>query len=149
MWKKDIKSVEEMEALAAEIGSYLKPPDVLTLEGELGTGKTTFSKALAKSIGVTRTVSSPTFTIIKQYEGNYPLNHLDVYRLADSEEDLGWDELFYGDAISIVEWAQFIQNELPEQRLDMVIRQTGSNARTIELTPKGERFTHICEEIFK
>ncbi|WP_301107097.1 tRNA (adenosine(37)-N6)-threonylcarbamoyltransferase complex ATPase subunit type 1 TsaE [Sporosarcina sp.] len=149
MWKKDIESVEEMEALAAEIGSYLKPPDVLTLEGDLGAGKTTFSKALAKSIGVNRTVSSPTFTIIKQYEGNYPLNHLDVYRLAGSEEDLGWDELFYGDAISIVEWAQFIQDELPEERLEMMIRQTGSTTRTVELTPKGDRFTHICEEIFR
>ncbi|SKB07267.1 tRNA threonylcarbamoyladenosine biosynthesis protein TsaE [Sporosarcina newyorkensis] len=148
VWRKEIKSVEEMEKLAAEIGSYLKPPDVLTLEGDLGAGKTTFAKALAKSIGITRTVSSPTFTIIKQYEGNYPLNHLDVYRLATSDEDLGWDELFYGDAISIIEWAQFIADELPEQRLEVVIHHTGPETRTVELTAKGERFTRICEEIF-
>ncbi|WP_228548317.1 tRNA (adenosine(37)-N6)-threonylcarbamoyltransferase complex ATPase subunit type 1 TsaE [Sporosarcina obsidiansis] len=148
MWKKEIGSIEEMEKLAAAIGSYLQPPDVLTLEGDLGAGKTTFAKALAKSIGVTRTVSSPTFTIIKQYEGNYPLNHLDVYRLANSDEDLGWDELFYGDAISIIEWAQFIEEELPEHRLEIVIRHIGPHTRTVELTPKGERFTQICEEIF-
>nr|WP_233201457.1 tRNA (adenosine(37)-N6)-threonylcarbamoyltransferase complex ATPase subunit type 1 TsaE [Sporosarcina sp. P13] len=148
MWKKDIGSLEEMESLAATLGSYLQPPDVLTLEGDLGAGKTTFVQALAKSLGVKRIVSSPTFTIIKQYEGNYPLNHLDVYRLANSEEDLGWDELFYGDAISVIEWAQFIEEELPEQRLNIVIHHTGETTRTVELTPRGERFTRICEEIF-
>lgn len=148
MWKKDINSLLEMDNFATEIGRHLLPPDVLTLEGDLGAGKTTFAKALAKSIGVTRTVSSPTFTIIKQYEGNYPFNHLDVYRLADSEEDLGWDELFYGDAISIVEWAQFIEEDLPEERLEIVIYRTGETSRLVEVTPKGERFTRICEEIF-
>ena len=148
MWKKEIESVEEMEKLAIKIGRYLRPPDVLTLEGDLGAGKTTFTKALAKAIGVTRTVSSPTFTIIKQYEGDYPFNHLDVYRLANSDEDLGWDELFYGDAISVVEWAQFIQEELPEHRLELVIHHTGPDSRIVECTPKGERFTRICEEIF-
>ncbi|ARD49667.1 tRNA threonylcarbamoyladenosine biosynthesis protein TsaE [Sporosarcina sp. P33] len=137
-----------MEMLAAEIGRRLRPPDMLTLEGDLGAGKTTFTKALAKAIGVTRTVSSPTFTIVKQYEGDYPFNHLDVYRLANSEEDLGWDELFYGDAISVVEWAQFIQDELPDQRLELVIHHTGPDSRQVECIPKGERFTRICEEIF-
>ena len=148
MWEKEIKSVEEMEKLAAKIGGCLAPPDVLTLEGDLGAGKTTFTKALAKAIGVTRTVSSPTFTILKQYEGKYPFNHLDVYRLADSEEDLGWDELFYGEAVSVVEWAQYIQDDLPEQRLELVIHHTGPGSRRVECTPKGERFTRICEEIF-
>lgn len=147
MWKKEIGSVEEMEQLAAVIGSHLRPPDVVTLEGDLGAGKTTFAKALARSIGVTRTVSSPTFTIIKQYEGDYPLNHLDVYRLADSEEDLGWDELFYGEAISLVEWAQFIEDELPDERLGLVIHQTGPTARVVEFIPQGKRFRQICEEI--
>ncbi|WP_233192183.1 tRNA (adenosine(37)-N6)-threonylcarbamoyltransferase complex ATPase subunit type 1 TsaE [Sporosarcina sp. P34] len=148
MWEKEIESVEEMKKLATEIGRYLRPPDVLTLEGDLGAGKTTFTKALAKAMGITRTVSSPTFTIIKQYEGDYPFNHLDVYRLANSEEDLGWDELFYGDAISVVEWAQFIQEELPEHRLELIIHHTGPDSRRVQCMPKGERFTRICEEIF-
>ena len=69
---------------------------------------------LAKAIGITRTVNSPTFTILKQYEGNYPFNHLDVYRLAGSDEDLGWDELFYGDAITVIEWAHLIEEDLPQ-----------------------------------
>lgn len=148
MWKREIGSVDEMESLAAEIGKHVRPPDVLTLEGDLGAGKTTFTKALAKSLGVERTVSSPTFTIIKQYEGMYPFNHLDVYRMADSEEDLGWDELFYGDAVSVVEWAQFIEKELPAERLELTIRHTGPDSRIVEAVPKGQRFRQICEEIF-
>lgn len=145
----EIHSVEEMEQLAAKIGRLLAPPDVITLEGDLGAGKTTFTKALAKSIGVTRTVNSPTFTIIKQYEGAHPLNHLDVYRLADSDEDLGWDELFYGDAISVVEWAHLIEDALPNERLDLSIRHSaaGETSRTITFHPHGKRFERICEEI--
>ena len=95
--KIEVNSVEETELIATKLAALLTPPDILTLEGDLGAGKTTFTKALAKGLGITRTVNSPTFTIIKQYQGNYPLNHLDVYRLAGSDEDLGWDELFYGE----------------------------------------------------
>lgn len=140
-----VSSLEETLDLAERLSQLLSPPDVVTLEGDLGAGKTTFTQALAKGLGVQRTVSSPTFTIIKQYEGTYPLNHLDVYRLEDSEEDLGWDELFYGDAISIVEWAQFIEEELPENRLAIRIIRTGDTARMIELEPTGNHFIEICE----
>ncbi|MBD7908269.1 tRNA (adenosine(37)-N6)-threonylcarbamoyltransferase complex ATPase subunit type 1 TsaE [Sporosarcina gallistercoris] len=140
-----VSSLEETLHLAERLSQLLSPPDVVTLEGDLGAGKTTFTQALAKGLGVQRTVSSPTFTIIKQYEGTYPLNHLDVYRLEDSEEDLGFDELFYGDAISIVEWAQFIEEDLPENRLAIRIIRTGDTARMIELEPKGNHFIKICE----
>ncbi len=142
-----VTSLEETVQLAEQLAQLLTPPDVVTLEGDLGAGKTTFTQALAKGLGVTRTVSSPTFTIIKQYEGIYPLNHLDVYRLEDSEEDLGWDELFYGDAISIVEWAQYIKQDLPENRLAIRITRTGDTTRLIELEPNGSHFIKICEAI--
>ncbi|WJY27187.1 MULTISPECIES: tRNA (adenosine(37)-N6)-threonylcarbamoyltransferase complex ATPase subunit type 1 TsaE [Sporosarcina] len=142
-------SVAETQALAEQLAAHLVPPDVLTLEGDLGAGKTTFTQALVRALGVSRTVSSPTFTIIKQYDGTYPVNHLDVYRLEDSEEDLGWEELFYGDAISIVEWAGFIAEELPDERLNIRIRRTGNTSRLIELEPAGMHFTKICEAISK
>ncbi|MBO1915013.1 tRNA (adenosine(37)-N6)-threonylcarbamoyltransferase complex ATPase subunit type 1 TsaE, partial [Microvirga sp. 3-52] len=90
-----VHSLKETEQLARNLALLLSPPDVITLEGDLGAGKTAFTQAFAKAIGITRTVSSPTFTILKQYEGNFPFNHLDVYRLAGSDEDLGWEELFY------------------------------------------------------
>ncbi|MCM3638807.1 tRNA (adenosine(37)-N6)-threonylcarbamoyltransferase complex ATPase subunit type 1 TsaE [Sporosarcina luteola] len=141
----NVHSLEETEHIANILAGLLSPPDVVTLEGDLGAGKTTFTKALARSLGVTRTVNSPTFTILKQYEGNVPFNHLDVYRLADSDEDLGWDELFYGDAVSVVEWAHLIEADLPEERLDIQIQHTGETSRKIVLIPKGERFEKICE----
>ncbi|WP_432353166.1 tRNA (adenosine(37)-N6)-threonylcarbamoyltransferase complex ATPase subunit type 1 TsaE [Sporosarcina sp. A2] len=142
-----VTSLEETVRLAHQLAKLLTPPDVVTLEGDLGAGKTTFTQALAKGLGVERTVSSPTFTIIKQYEGTYPLNHLDVYRLENSEEDLGWDELFYGEAISIVEWAQYIEQDLPQDRLAIRITRTGDTARTIEFEPTGSHFIKICEAI--
>ena len=142
-----VTTLAETVAFAEQLAPYLTPPDVLTLEGDLGAGKTTFTQALAKALGVTRTVSSPTFTILKQYDGQYPLNHLDVYRLENSEEDLGWDELFFGEAISIVEWAHYIQGELPDDRLDIRITRTGDTSRMIELEPKGHHFMKICEAI--
>lgn len=96
VFEKYITSVEETQALAHRLAALLEPQTTITLEGDLGTGKTTFTQALAKGLGITRTVNSPTFTIMKQYNGRLPLNHLDVYRLADSDEDLGWDEIFMG-----------------------------------------------------
>lgn len=143
----EVYSVEQTENLATKLSALLMPPDVITLEGDLGAGKTTFTKALAKGLGITRTVNSPTFTILKQYEGKYPLNHLDVYRLADSEEDLGWDELFYGDAISVIEWAHLIEDDLPLERLEIRIVHEGDHRRKITLRPIGERYETICEGI--
>ncbi len=140
-----VTSLQETEALAARLAALLAPPDVLTLEGDLGAGKTTFTQALAKALGVTRTVSSPTFTILKQYEGDYPLNHLDVYRLEGSDEDLGWDELFYGDAISVIEWAHLIEEDLPEERLAIQLFHQGETIREVVITPIGKRYEKICE----
>ncbi|GKV70217.1 tRNA (adenosine(37)-N6)-threonylcarbamoyltransferase complex ATPase subunit type 1 TsaE [Sporosarcina sp. NCCP-2716] len=145
----DTAAASETQDFAERLAAHLAPPDVITLEGDLGAGKTTFAQALARALGVTRTVSSPTFTIVKQYEGKVPLNHLDVYRLEGSDEDFGWDELFYGDAITLVEWAQFIQDELPEDRLDIRILRTGETSRLLELEPHGIHFKTICEAITK
>ena len=146
--KIEVNSVEETEKIATKLASLLTPPDVLTLEGDLGAGKTTFTKALAKGLGVIGTVNSPTFTIIKQYEGKYPFNHLDVYRLAGSDEDLGWDELFYGDAVSVIEWAHLIKDDLPTERLEIQLVHNGEDKRTIIITPLGKRYEEICEGIF-
>lgn len=142
-----VHSIEDTEQFAQQLAPFLSPPDVLTLEGDLGAGKTTFTQALAKALGIKRTVSSPTFTIMKQYEGRIPFNHLDVYRLEHSDEDLGWEEIFDGDAISVVEWAQFIEEELPKERLEIRITRDDEMTRTITLIPKGERFENICREL--
>lgn len=145
----NVNSLEETQALAMKIATLLEPQDTLTLEGDLGAGKTTFTQSLAKGLGVKRTVNSPTFTIMKQYEGRLPLNHLDVYRLADSDEDLGWDEIFFGDAVSVVEWAHLIEQDLPEERLAIRIERVNDTARRFLLNPIGQRYEQLCEEIMK
>lgn len=142
----EVHSQQETEIVAERLAALLTPPDVVLLEGDLGAGKTTFTKALAKGLGVKRNVNSPTFTILKQYEGEqYAFNHLDVYRLADSDEDIGWDEIFYGDAISVVEWAHLIEENLPEEYMEIRIIYSGETSRKMVFVPKGERFERICE----
>ena len=145
----NINNLEETQALAHKLAGIVEPQDTITLEGDLGAGKTTFTQAFAKGLGITRTVNSPTFTIMKQYSGRIPLNHLDVYRLEDSDEDLGWDEIFYGDAVTVVEWAHLIERDLPSERLAIEIRRVDENARVITLIPYGERYELLCEELLK
>ncbi|MDI2586883.1 tRNA (adenosine(37)-N6)-threonylcarbamoyltransferase complex ATPase subunit type 1 TsaE [Psychrobacillus sp. NEAU-3TGS] len=149
IYEQIINSEQETEKLAYQLADKLEPSDVLTLEGDLGAGKTTFTKSVAKGLGITRTVNSPTFTILKQYEGRVPLNHLDVYRLADSDEDLGWDELFYGDAVSIIEWAHLIKEDLPPERLAIQIQRLEDDKRKFTFTPLGKRYERLCEELFE
>ena len=149
MYERLIDSELETEVLARQLAELLQPADVLTLEGDLGAGKTTFTKSVAKGLGITRNVNSPTFTIMKQYEGRLPLNHLDVYRLADSDEDLGWDELFYGDAVSIIEWAHLIQEDLPPERLAIQINRLDNDKRRFMFKPFGKRYEQLCEELFE
>ncbi|MFC0525831.1 tRNA (adenosine(37)-N6)-threonylcarbamoyltransferase complex ATPase subunit type 1 TsaE [Pontibacillus salicampi] len=141
------KTPEGTQQLAEAIGSLLQAGDVVTLEGGLGAGKTTFTKGLARGLGVTRTVNSPTFTIVKEYEGRLPLYHLDVYRLEDSEEDIGFDEYLEGDGVAIVEWAQYIEPFLPENRLDITITYHGEEERIIQFLPHGDHFDRICKEL--
>ncbi|MGG1631781.1 tRNA (adenosine(37)-N6)-threonylcarbamoyltransferase complex ATPase subunit type 1 TsaE [Rossellomorea sp. NRS-1567] len=140
-------SPEETGQFAEKLAAHLKPGAVLTLEGDLGAGKTTFTKGLAKGLGVTKTVNSPTFTIIKEYRGRLPLYHMDVYRLDDSFEDLGFDEYFEGEGVTVVEWAHLIQDQLPEELLSLSIYREGDSTRRIVLKPYGDRYSELCKEI--
>jgi tRNA threonylcarbamoyladenosine biosynthesis protein TsaE len=140
-------SPEETGQFAEKLAGHLNPGAVLTLEGDLGAGKTTFTKGLAKGLGVTKTVNSPTFTIIKEYRGRLPLYHMDVYRLHDSFEDLGFDEYFEGEGVTVVEWAHLIQDQLPEELLSLSIYREGDSTRRIVLKPYGDRYSELCKEI--
>ena len=149
IFEKIIHNIDETKALATRLAELLEAQHTVTLEGDLGAGKTTFTQALAKGLGITRTVNSPTFTIMKQYEGRLPLNHLDVYRLADSEEDLGWDEIFFGDAVTVVEWAHLIEEDLPAQRLAIEITRIDETSRKFVFKPMGDQYVQLCEELLK
>ncbi|TAA71658.1 tRNA (adenosine(37)-N6)-threonylcarbamoyltransferase complex ATPase subunit type 1 TsaE [Planococcus salinarum] len=143
----EVTSPEETERFAAKLAEYLQPGDLLTLEGGLGAGKTTFTKGLAKGLGIKRMVNSPTFTILKQYSGDLNLNHLDVYRLENSDEDIGFDELFADDAVSVVEWAQFIEDYLPKERLEINMERLSEESRAIRFHPLGTRYETLCKEL--
>ncbi|WP_102028728.1 tRNA (adenosine(37)-N6)-threonylcarbamoyltransferase complex ATPase subunit type 1 TsaE [Salirhabdus sp. Marseille-P4669] len=142
-------SPEETMAFAEKLATYLKPGNVLTLEGDLGAGKTTFTKGLAKGLKIKRTVNSPTFTIVKEYEGIYPLYHIDAYRLENSEEDIGFEDYFAGDGVTVVEWATYISDFLPDTLLNVSITYESENARKIQLMPQGTFFEAICKELIK
>jgi tRNA threonylcarbamoyladenosine biosynthesis protein TsaE len=138
----------ETVAFANSLAHKLQSGDVLALEGDLGAGKTAFTKGLAKGLGVTRTVNSPTFTIIKEYHGRLPLYHMDVYRVSAEEEDLGFQEYFDGEGVTVVEWAHLIKEQLPEELLTIRIFRKGDTERRFVLEAAGERYTELCKEIF-
>ncbi|WP_066372257.1 tRNA (adenosine(37)-N6)-threonylcarbamoyltransferase complex ATPase subunit type 1 TsaE [Neobacillus fumarioli] len=142
-------SSEETFRFAEKLAQFLQPGDVIALEGDLGAGKTTFTKGLAKGLEIKKTVNSPTFTIIKEYQGKLPLYHMDVYRVEDSYEDLGFDEYFEGDGVTVVEWAHLIEEQLPEQILTIYLYHEEQDHRKIVLVPKGRRYEQLCKEIFK
>ena len=130
-----------------KLGSLLQTGDVLALEGDLGAGKTTFTKGLAKGLNITRNVNSPTFTIIKEYHGRLPLYHMDVYRVEDSFEDLGFDEYFDGNGVTVVEWAHLVKEQLPEELLTIYLYLDDHDSRRLVLEPQGRRYEELCKEI--
>lgn len=144
----EVHDESETLALAERLTHYLKAGDVLALEGDIGAGKTFFTKGIAKGLGIKRNVNSPTFTIIKEYVGKLPLYHMDVYRLEGSDEDLGFDEYFYGEGITVVEWAGFIVDQLPDERLTIEFTVSGPSSRKLRFIPKGKRYEQLCEEFF-
>lgn len=135
--------------LAARLALWAEPETVLALDGELGAGKTRFSQAYAAAMGVQGVVNSPTFTIIKEYEGErLPFYHMDVYRLSLAEADeLGLDDYFYGAGVTIVEWASLIEPLLPPERLEMKILHAPGGGRRFELTGRGERYADWCRQL--
>lgn len=141
------KDPNDTFAFSKRLATLLLPGDVIALEGDLGAGKTTFTKGLANGLGIQRNVNSPTFTIIKEYQGRLPLYHMDVYRVEDSFEDLGFDEYFEGDGVTVVEWAHLIEDQLPHELLTISIYLDENQSRKLVLQPKGERYEELCKEI--
>lgn len=119
-------SAEETFAFGEQIGREAKPGQVYTLIGDLGTGKTVFTQGVARGLGITEPVSSPTFTIVQIYEeGRLPFYHFDVYRIGDVEEmeEIGYEDCFYGEGVSLVEWANLIEEILPEHYVQITMEK--------------------------
>ena len=139
-------------ALGKKIGQQLVAGDVLVLDGDLGAGKTTFTKGLAAGLEIPDIIKSPTFTIIHEYQdGRLPLYHMDAYRLENGgAEDLGLEEYFDGDGVSVVEWAEFVEDELPADFLAIHFKRTGDdNTRILEFEPHGQHFDQIVKSVVK
>jgi len=135
--KKISKSVEETIDLGAKFAKGLKRGDCVALIGDLGAGKTVFAKGVAKGLGVknARYVNSPTFVIIKEYEGRFPLYHLDIYRLDGHSgfDDMNYEEYFYGDGVTVIEWADKIRELLPDRRWEVNLKATDEKSREIKI----------------
>ncbi len=143
-------SEEETIELAQNIESEKFPNMVICLMGDLGTGKTVFTKGFAQALEVKEEVTSPTFTIIKEYtSGELPLYHMDVYRLEGKVEDLGIEEYFTKGGVTIIEWADMIADYLPEERLEIKFKLSDEDedTRIITVTPYGQEYEDICEAI--
>lgn len=122
----ETRSPEETFALGEKIGKAAVPGQIYTLTGDLGVGKTVFTQGVAAGLGITGAVSSPTFTIVQVYEeGRLPFYHFDVYRIGDIEEmeEIGYDDYFFGEGVCLIEWAELIEEILPEKRISVVIEK--------------------------
>ena len=117
------------------------------MTGDLGAGKTTFTKSLGKALGVKTTINSPTFTILKQYEGKFTLYHIDAYRLEGITQDLGFEELFEEDGVCIVEWPQYIEYALPKERLEIKITNGEGEHRIFQINAIGEAYQRLEEQL--
>jgi len=145
------RSPEETMAVGRRLGRLLRAGDVVALSGPLGSGKTTLTKGLAEGLGVEdgRWVTSPTFVLVHEYPGRVAVFHVDAYRLsgpADAEA-LGADELWFGEGVAIVEWADRIEGALPEERLDIAMEHRGRDERELTLRPRGERYERLVGEL--
>ena len=136
---------EETFEVGRKIGMNAKPGQIYTLTGNLGVGKTVFTQGVAAGLGITEPVNSPTFTIIQEYEdGRLPFYHFDVYRIGDLEEmeEIGYDDYFFGQGICLIEWAELIEEILPEKRIEVTIEkdlEKGFEYRKITIEERGEK----------
>lgn len=147
-YKYTSRSEEDTMEFAENLESEKFPGMVICLDGELGSGKTVFVKGFAKALGINETITSPTFSLIKEYqEGELPLYHMDVYRLDDSQEDFGLGDYLNQDAVCIIEWPEMIEEQLPEERLDIKFKVIGDNTRVLVLTPYGQKYEDLCEAV--
>jgi tRNA threonylcarbamoyladenosine biosynthesis protein TsaE len=141
-----IHDLKEMEGLAQKLGKHVFPGFLLCLEGDLGAGKTTFTKFFGKSMGIEDTINSPTFTIMKVYENDLDLYHMDVYRLHGIGEDYDLEEYIYGDGVCVIEWYKNIINSLPQEKLIFTINILDANQRKIIMEGVGP-YEEIIEKI--
>ncbi|WP_418791640.1 tRNA (adenosine(37)-N6)-threonylcarbamoyltransferase complex ATPase subunit type 1 TsaE [Phosphitispora sp. TUW77] len=140
-------------AIGNALGKMLGAGNIVCLEGDLGTGKTHFAKGIALGLDIGEHVTSPTFTIINEYEGRLPFYHIDVYRLIAEDEayELGLEEYLYGGGVTLIEWPERVNGLLPDEYLmvKIIMAEDGENARELEFRPFGQKYIDLVAGLFE
>ncbi|VEI59528.1 hydrolase [Streptococcus mutans] len=136
----------QLLAFGQKLGQKLKAQDVLVLTGDLGAGKTTLTKGIAKGLGIKQMVKSPTYTIVREYEGQLPLYHLDVYRIGDDPDSIDLDDFLFGDGVIVIEWGELLDADLFDDYLIIQIDKL-DEGRQLTFIPHGSRSQELAEEI--
>lgn len=146
-YKITTRNERETIELAQNFESEKFPNMIICLDGELGSGKTIFTKGIANALGIDQNITSPTFTIIKEYEGELPLYHMDVYRLNGNTDGVGIEEYFQKGGVTVIEWADTVKDILPQERLDIKFKIVDENKRVLVLKPHGRIYEDLCEAV--
>ena len=141
--RSEIETIELAQNLEAE----KFPNMIICLDGDLGSGKTVFTKGIANALGINEVITSPTFTIIKEYIGELPLYHMDVYRLDGNTDGIGIEEYFSKGGVVVIEWSKTIDDILPKERLDINFKVLDENKRQLTLIPHGKKYEDLCEAV--
>lgn len=144
------KSAEQTYKLGECLGKVLKPGDIICLTGDLGAGKTAFTKGIGIGLDIAEFITSPTYTIINEYNGRIPLFHFDVYRLEGVEEmyELGYEEYFFGDGAVVIEWADIVKDIIPQERLWItILRGKEEDTREVMFDASGDRYQKVIKEL--
>ena len=141
------RNYEETIEYGYKIGKLLEAGDCILLAGDLGAGKTTFTKGIGKALGVTRVINSPTFTIVKEYHGDLDLYHLDLYRLDGLGNDFDLEEYFSKDGVVVCEWPDNVSEIIPDEYLLIEIFRREEDSRLFKLTPHGKRYEKLVGDL--
>lgn len=144
-----VNNLQDTEKIGKIISRCLEKGTVLCLDGDLGAGKTAITQFIAKEFGVKEYITSPTFNIIKEYEGRLPFYHMDVYRIESEDDmyDLGYDEYIYSEGVTVIEWSENIKGILPDERIDIKIDRIDDNKRIMTIEGSGVVYEKITEEL--
>lgn len=136
---------EQLQALGKVLAQQCQPGDLLVLSGDLGAGKTTFTKGIAQGLGIKQMIKSPTYTIVREYEGTLPLYHLDVYRIGQDPDSIDLDDFIFGQGLTVIEWGQLLEDVLPDDYLQIAI-YPHEQGRRLEFDAKGPRSQKLLED---
>jgi len=143
-------SAEQTWRIGELLGSRLNPGDTVCLYGDLGAGKTNFAYGIARGLKVQdQYITSPTFTFVNEYQGRVPFYHIDLYRLEDHGEleNIGFEEYIESDGVTVIEWAEKAEDELPEERMSIYLSYVDDKSRELGFLPEGERYQKLLEEL--